>query len=41
MKFLDEIIDVDNQQLSINYEDEIISGILIIKDGVLVHPMYK
>jgi NAD(P) transhydrogenase subunit alpha len=41
MKFLDEIIDADNQQLSINYEDEIISGILIIKDGVLVHPMYK
>jgi len=41
LKFLDEIIDYDNQQISINYEDEIVKGILISKNGSLVHPMYQ
>ena len=41
MKFLDEIIDNDKQQLSINYDDEIIKGILISRGGKLVHPMYQ
>ena len=41
MKFLDEIIDNEKQQLSINYDDEIIKGILISRGGKLVHPMYQ
>ena len=41
MKFLDEIIDNETQQLSINYDDEIIKGILISRGGKLVHPMYQ
>jgi NAD(P) transhydrogenase subunit alpha len=41
LKFLDEIVDYENLQLSINYEDEIIKGILIARNGQLVHPMYQ
>jgi NAD(P) transhydrogenase subunit alpha len=41
LKFLDEIIDYENKQLSINYDDEIIKGILISRAGKLVHPMYQ
>ena len=41
MKFLDEIIDNAKQQLSINYDEEIIKGILISRGGKLVHPMYQ
>ncbi len=40
-KFLDEILDYENLQLSINYDDEIIKGILIARNGQLVHPMYQ
>jgi len=41
LKFLDEIVDYDNQQLSINYDDEIVKGILISRAGRLVHSMFK
>jgi hypothetical protein len=27
--------------LKVDYEDEIIKGTLIARDGALVHPMYK
>jgi NAD(P) transhydrogenase subunit alpha len=38
--FLDLMIQPDGR-LKIDYDDEIIKGTLIAKDGVLVHPMYK
>jgi len=38
--FLDLMIAPDGG-LKIDYEDEIIKGTLIAKDGALVHPMYK
>ena len=41
LKFLDEIIDYENRQLSINYDDEIINGILISRGGKLMHSMYQ
>jgi len=41
LKFLDEIVDYENLQLSINYDDEIIKGILIARNGQLVHPMHQ
>ncbi len=38
--FLDLMIAADGS-LAINFEDEIIKGTLIARDGKLVHPMYK
>ncbi len=38
--FLDLMITADGA-LNINFEDEIIKGTLIARDGKLVHPMYK
>jgi NAD(P) transhydrogenase subunit alpha len=38
--FLDLMIQPDGS-LKIDYEDEIIKGTLIARDGALVHPMYK
>ncbi len=38
--FLDIMIDKDGA-LKIDFDDEIIKGTLIAKDGALVHPMYK
>ena len=38
--FLDLMIAPDGS-LAINYDDEIIKGTLIGRDGALVHPMYK
>lgn len=38
--FLDIMIDKEGK-LKIDYDDEIIKGTLIAKDGALVHPLYK
>ncbi len=38
--FLDLMIQADGK-LKIDYDDEIIKGTLIARDGALVHPMYK
>tara|TARA_Y100000590_G_scaffold470658_1_gene667482 strand:+ start:5610 stop:6752 length:1143 start_codon:yes stop_codon:yes gene_type:complete len=41
LKFLEEIINKETNQLTLDYEDEIIKGIMIANDGKLVHPIYK
>jgi NAD(P) transhydrogenase subunit alpha len=38
--FIDLMVDKDGK-LKVDFEDEVIKGTLIAKDGALVHPMYK
>ncbi|MEO1204904.1 MAG: Re/Si-specific NAD(P)(+) transhydrogenase subunit alpha [Pseudomonadota bacterium] len=38
LSFLDLMIDKENKKITIDWDDEIIKGTLIAKDGALVHP---
>ena len=39
VNFITPMIDVETKSLSIDWEDEIISGTVITRDGQIVHPM--
>ena len=39
--FLTPLVDAESKSLSIDWEDEIITGTLISRDGALVHPQFK
>ena len=39
--FLETMFDKDDKSLAINWEDEIITGTLVAKDGAIVHPNLK
>jgi len=41
LNLLGLIIDTSSGQLSINWEDDIIKGIAVVKDGKLIHPHFK
>ena len=37
--FIEPMVNAETKDLNINWEDEIISGSLISRDGSIVHPM--
>jgi len=39
LNFLTPLVDAETKALNIDWEDEIITGTLIAKDGKVVHPM--
>ena len=39
VNFITPMIDLETKSLSIDWEDEIISGTVITRDGQIVHPM--
>ena len=39
LNFIAPQVKADTKQLAINWDDEIIKGTLVCKDGKLVHPM--
>ena len=40
LAFLDPFLDAEKKALAIDWDDELVKGTLIAKDGALVHPMY-
>ena len=41
LNFLTPLIDSETKSLSIDWEDEIVTGTLVCKDGIVVHPRLK
>lgn len=41
LNLLNLILDKDNQKLAINWDDEIIQGIALTKDGAIIHPRFS
>ena len=39
LNFLSPLIDVESKELKIDWEDEIVKGTLLTRDGKIVHPM--
>ena len=41
LQFVGLLIDKDSKQLKINWEDEIVAGTCLTRDGAIVHPALK
>jgi len=41
LTFLDTMIDKKEKKLAINWDDELIKGTLLTRDGAMVHPSFQ
>ena len=41
LTFLDTMIDKKEKKLAVNWDDEIVKGTLLTRDGAIVHPNFK
>jgi len=41
LNFITPLVDAESKQLAIDWEDEIVTGTLVTKDGKVVHPMLR
>ena len=41
LNFITPLIEPETKQLAIDWEDEIVAGALLTRDGAVVHPLLK
>jgi NAD(P) transhydrogenase subunit alpha len=41
LTFVDTLIDKKEKKLAVNWDDEIVQGTLLTRDGAIVHPNFK